>query len=59
MIKNLDLLKKNTSVLTLQKGLGNIEKIKKIIDKKKIIAGVTAHGSTVAAPESYIMEENN
>jgi len=34
----------NTVVLSLQNGLDNVDKIGKIIDKKKIIAGVTTHG---------------
>lgn len=40
----------NTAVLTLQNGLGNIEKIQSVVDKKNIIAGTTAHGSTMIGP---------
>ncbi|SDK86732.1 ketopantoate reductase family protein [Natronincola ferrireducens] len=40
----------NTTVLTLQNGLGNIEKIMETIDKKNIIAGTTAQGCTLLAP---------
>ncbi len=39
-----------TMVLTLQNGLGNIEKIQSVVDEKNIIAGTTAHGSTMLAP---------
>lgn len=37
----------NTIALTLQNGLGNIEKMASVIDGKNIIAGTTAHGSTM------------
>lgn len=37
----------NTTILTLQNGLGNIEKIASVVEKESIIAGTTAHGSTV------------
>lgn len=37
----------NTVILTLQNGLGNIEKIASVVDKERIIAGTTAHGATV------------
>jgi 2-dehydropantoate 2-reductase len=42
-----DLVGPNTTILTLQNGLGNIEKIASVVEKEKIIAGTTAHGSTV------------
>jgi len=48
--QNLDIFDKNTIVLTLQNGLGNVEKINKLINKKNIIAGVTAHGATLISP---------
>ncbi|SHJ97595.1 ketopantoate reductase family protein [Paramaledivibacter caminithermalis] len=37
----------NTIILTLQNGLGNIEKIASVVAEKNIIAGTTAHGSTL------------
>ncbi|WZL71656.1 2-dehydropantoate 2-reductase [Clostridiaceae bacterium 35-E11] len=40
----------DTIALTLQNGLGNIEKIGSVIGKKNIIAGTTAHGSTMLGP---------
>lgn len=40
----------NTLVLTLQNGLGNIEKIQSVIGENNIIAGTTAHGSTLIEP---------
>lgn len=40
----------NTLILTLQNGLGNIEMIKSVIGKNNIIAGTTAHGSTLIEP---------
>ncbi len=40
----------NTIVLTLQNGVGNIEKIAENINKNNVIAGTTAHGSTILGP---------
>ncbi|WP_286847829.1 MULTISPECIES: ketopantoate reductase family protein [Aminobacterium] len=40
----------HTSVLTLQNGLGNVEKISAVVGKEKVIAGVTGHGSTLLGP---------
>lgn len=37
-------------VLTLQNGLGNPETIAAVVDEHRIIAGVTAHGSTELGP---------
>jgi 2-dehydropantoate 2-reductase len=36
---------KNTYVMSLQNGLDNIEKIEKIVDKKKIFVCITTHGA--------------
>jgi len=47
---NIDIFDENTVVLTLQNGLGNVEKISQSISEKNIIAGVTAHGATMLAP---------
>lgn len=40
----------NTTFLTLQNGLGNIEKISEVAGRERVIAGVTAHGSTMLGP---------
>ena len=40
----------NTTVLSIQNGLDNIEKIKKHINSDKIIAGVTTHGAFFSKP---------
>lgn len=40
----------NTVVLTLQNGLGNIEKLKTVVKEEQIIAGTTAHGSNMLGP---------
>ena len=37
----------DTTVLTLQNGLGNIEAIKKYVSQSQILAGTTAHGATL------------
>ncbi|MEG6584589.1 ketopantoate reductase family protein [Dendrosporobacter sp. 1207_IL3150] len=39
-----------TVVLTMQNGLGNIEKIGTVIGEEKVIAGSTSYGCIVAAP---------
>ena len=44
------ILNENTTVLSLQNGLDNIDKIKKIVDSKKIIAGVTTQGAFFSGP---------
>ncbi|MEN1761481.1 ketopantoate reductase family protein [Anoxynatronum sibiricum] len=40
----------DTLVLTLQNGLGNAEAISESVGEDKVIAGVTAHGSTLLGP---------
>ncbi|MGB9809600.1 MAG: ketopantoate reductase family protein [Caldanaerobacter sp.] len=44
------LLKDDTMVLTLQNGLGNVEKLQKGIPTEKIIAGITGQGANVIGP---------
>lgn len=39
-----------TAVLTLQNGLGNLERISSIVGRSRVIAGVTSQGATVLAP---------
>lgn len=39
-----------TDVLTLQNGLGNPEAIAEVVGEDQVIAGVTAHGSTMVGP---------
>jgi len=40
----------NTTVLTLQNGMGNVEAISTVVDETNIIAGTTAHGATMLGP---------
>ena len=40
----------HTVALTLQNGLGNVEKMASVLDKSQIIAGITAQGSTLLGP---------
>ena len=47
---NRALLDENTIVLTLQNGLGNIEKIETVVDASQIIAGTSANGANMAGP---------
>ncbi len=44
----------NTVILTLQNGLGNVEKIEKVAGKGRVLAGVTSHGSTLIGPGHII-----
>ncbi|HLR34305.1 MAG TPA: 2-dehydropantoate 2-reductase [Tissierellales bacterium] len=47
---NRSILGKNTIVLTLQNGLGNIEKINKVVDRSQIIVGTSANGASFIEP---------
>ena len=47
---NKSILGKDTIVLTLQNGMGNIEKINKIVDKSRIIVGTSANGASFIQP---------
>lgn len=47
-------LGEGTEVLTLQNGLGNPERIAGYVPEERVIAGVTAHGSTLAGPGRVI-----
>jgi 2-dehydropantoate 2-reductase len=44
------LLKSSTLLLTLQNGLGNADDLEKVHQHHGILAGTTAHGSTLIAP---------
>ena len=44
------IISENTIVLSLQNGLNNIEKIKRFVDKKNIIAGITTNGVVFERP---------
>jgi len=44
------LISKDTYILSLQNGLDNVEKISKIVNKDRILAGVTSHGVTFLKP---------
>ncbi len=43
----LPMASEETIFLTLQNGLGNIEKIAEVAGKQRVVGGVTAHGSTL------------
>ncbi len=45
-----DIIGSNTIILTLQNGLGNVEKIASVIGEKNILAGTTAHGASILTP---------
>jgi 2-dehydropantoate 2-reductase len=44
------LVGEDTTVLTLQNGLGNVEKICGAVDASHVVAGTTGHGSTLLGP---------
>ncbi|MDR1376974.1 MAG: 2-dehydropantoate 2-reductase [Synergistaceae bacterium] len=44
------LVGENTTVLTLQNGLGNVEKICGVVGAPRVVAGTTGHGSTLVGP---------
>ncbi|MCF4151095.1 2-dehydropantoate 2-reductase [Dethiosulfovibrio sp. F2B] len=48
----LGLVGDGTRVLTLQNGLGNVETLSDIVGPDRLIAGTTAHGSTLLGPGS-------
>lgn len=50
VIKTIEpLLGKDTNVLTLQNGLGNVEMISELVDKEQVLGGVTSNGATLIA----------
>lgn len=46
----ISLIKEDTLVMSLQNGLDNIEKMRYIIDKNRIVAGITTHGAILTRP---------
>jgi 2-dehydropantoate 2-reductase len=48
--KACNMISENTTVLTLQNGLDNVDYIKKYLEPEKIIAGVTTHGAFFSKP---------
>ncbi|MBK5262323.1 MAG: 2-dehydropantoate 2-reductase [Peptostreptococcaceae bacterium] len=50
MIKNYLIFGSDTTAITLQNGLGNIEIISDAIGSKNVLAGTTAHGATMINP---------
>jgi 2-dehydropantoate 2-reductase len=44
------LVGESTTVLTLQNGLGNVEKLCRVEDPWRVVAGTTGHGSTLVEP---------
>jgi 2-dehydropantoate 2-reductase len=43
----LPLFAEQTAILTLQNGLGNIETLSQVVEKKRILGGITSQGATV------------
>lgn len=48
--QNKDVIGENTIVLTLQNGLGNIEKLETVVTREQIITGTTSHGAILLGP---------
>lgn len=51
--ENKEVIDENTVVITLQNGLGNLEKLMQVLGPS-VIAGTTAHGATLAEPGSIL-----
>ena len=49
---NRHLAGKDTMVLTLQNGLGNIEQLESVVDRSQILAGTSANGASLEGPGS-------
>lgn len=47
---NRGIIGNNTTILTLQNGLGNIEKIAEFVDRSQIVGGTTTHGANLIGP---------
>ena len=47
---NLGVFGPKTAALTLQNGLGNVERVREVIGGARVIAGTTAHGATMLGP---------
>lgn len=48
--QNKAVIGEDTVVLTLQNGLGNIEKLETVVKKEQIISGTTSHGANLLGP---------
>ncbi len=48
--QNQAVIGQNTVVLTLQNGLGNIEKLETVVKREQIISGTTSHGANLLGP---------
>jgi 2-dehydropantoate 2-reductase len=44
------IINKRTTVLSIQNGLDNIEKVKNFLDSERIVAGITTHGALFSEP---------
>jgi 2-dehydropantoate 2-reductase len=51
----LNLVGPSTVVLTLQNGLGNVEKLCQVLDPKQVMGGTNSYGSSVNAPGEIIL----
>ena len=47
ILGNIEVFGHDTTALTLQNGLGNIELISEAVNRKNVVAGTTAHGATM------------
>lgn len=47
---NLSIIDKGTTILTLQNGIGNIEKINKYVEKEQIVVGTSGNGASFIEP---------
>jgi len=47
---NMDVFGPETTIITLQNGLGNVELIREVVGDKNVVAGTTSHGAMVLGP---------
>ncbi|MDR1486572.1 MAG: 2-dehydropantoate 2-reductase [Deltaproteobacteria bacterium] len=55
MSQAVNLVGPNTMVLTLQNGLGNIEKLCRVVDAKHVLGGINSYGSSIKGPGEVIL----
>ncbi|MDR2388022.1 MAG: 2-dehydropantoate 2-reductase [Deltaproteobacteria bacterium] len=55
MSQALNLVGPKTMVLTLQNGLGNIEKLCQVVEAKNVLGGINSYGSSIKGPGQVIL----
>ena len=50
MRQALNLVKPETMILTMQNGLGNVEKLARVVDAKQVLGGISSFGAAILGP---------